>query len=268
MGAEHLYAMVHLPEVRRRGPLGFVFCPPFADEAFRTHRELVVFARRLAAEGCPVLRFDYRGCGESTGEFETFSLADWTADVRRAIDLLSERAQVQAVALLGLRFGAGLAASVAGQDPRVVALALWAPIVDGAAYFQFLLQSQMAHELGNFGKVTTRRADAVKTLQAGGTFDLMAYRVTAALYRELIAFDPWEAETRRPAHALILSVEGDRTRSQELKALPDRYPGCVHTLVKEKHFWFDKVYQNPRNLYDHTLRWVGSLPRTGTLLPD
>jgi pimeloyl-ACP methyl ester carboxylesterase len=43
-----------------------------------------------ATEGRAMLRFDYGGCGASTGEFEAQSLADWRSDVLAIIDGVTE----------------------------------------------------------------------------------------------------------------------------------------------------------------------------------
>lgn len=53
------------------------------------HRQYVYLARRLAAEGCTVLRFDQRGMGDSTGVYEGFERI--AADIRAAIDALQAR---------------------------------------------------------------------------------------------------------------------------------------------------------------------------------
>ena len=45
----------------------FVFCHPLTEEKLWTHRVFVTFARELAAAGHTVLRFDYRGNGDSDG---------------------------------------------------------------------------------------------------------------------------------------------------------------------------------------------------------
>ena len=37
-----------------------------------SHRQFVLLARDLAADGFPVFRFDYRGMGDSEGEFRGF----------------------------------------------------------------------------------------------------------------------------------------------------------------------------------------------------
>ena len=43
-----------------------------------------------ATEGRAMLRFDYGGCGASTGEFEAQSLADWRSDLLAIIDGVTE----------------------------------------------------------------------------------------------------------------------------------------------------------------------------------
>jgi exosortase A-associated hydrolase 1 len=52
------------------------------------HRQLVLWSRRMAAEGFAVLRFDYRGMGDSHGTFRGFE--DIDADIRAAVDRLME----------------------------------------------------------------------------------------------------------------------------------------------------------------------------------
>jgi exosortase A-associated hydrolase 1 len=49
-----------------------------------SHRQFVLLARRLAAQGFAVMRFDYRGMGDSSGPMRTFEHID--ADIAAAID--------------------------------------------------------------------------------------------------------------------------------------------------------------------------------------
>src|SRR5262245_18163177 len=67
-----LFGVFHAPARTTCLP-AFVFCHPFAEEKLWTHRVFVSFARRLAAEGYPVLRFDYMGNGDSAGDFRDSS---------------------------------------------------------------------------------------------------------------------------------------------------------------------------------------------------
>lgn len=259
-----IFGMLHYPSWESRNGsssanVGIVFCHAFGDEAFRTHREMVVYARRLAKEGYAVLRFDYRGCGDSEGNFEDFTLKTRISDIRRAVDTLVEKSGVESIGLLGLRFGGALAAALATRDPRIEYLILWAPIVNGTKYVQFLQQSQMAHELGNFGKVISTRKRITEKLASSGTFDLMANIISQEVYKELLSFNPWKTSNRYPKHILIIGIEGDSHKASSLRALNEAYPNAETTLIKEKQFWFDKINQNPSNLYETTSQWLRSI---------
>jgi exosortase A-associated hydrolase 1 len=73
------------------------------------HRMYTDIARRLAGCGVPTLRFDFRGMGDSEGEFPGFQNLD--ADISAAVSALIERSPgVRRVALLGLCDGATAAA--------------------------------------------------------------------------------------------------------------------------------------------------------------
>ena len=54
-----------------------------------SHRQFVLLARELAAAGYAVLRFDYRGMGDSGGEPRDFERV--SVDIAAAIALMTER---------------------------------------------------------------------------------------------------------------------------------------------------------------------------------
>jgi len=91
-------------------------------------RGMVVMARALAGEGVPVLRFDYRGMGDSGGEFAGFEgIAD---DIEAAVKALkSEIPQVRKIVLWGGCDAASGAMIHGWKVPDVVSLALGNPWV-------------------------------------------------------------------------------------------------------------------------------------------
>ena len=108
-----------------------------------SHRQFVLLSRALAAAGIAVLRFDYRGMGDSSGaqrDFETVSV-----DIAAAIDALQQRVpRVKHIALWGLCDAAAAALLYCHdtQDPRVTGLCLLNPWVRSEAS---LARTQVKH---------------------------------------------------------------------------------------------------------------------------
>jgi exosortase A-associated hydrolase 1 len=99
-----------------------------------SHRQFVLLARRLAAAGFAVMRFDYRGMGDSSGERQAFDAVH--NDIEVAIDTLQRTCPtVQRVVLWGLCDGASAALLYSGQrsDGRLAGLCLLNPWVRSEA---------------------------------------------------------------------------------------------------------------------------------------
>lgn len=99
-----------------------------------SHRQFVLLSRALAQAGCAVLRFDYRGMGDSTGDQLDFQEVD--ADIGAAMDALQRRLpNVTRVVLWGLCDAASAALLYCGQkqDVRIQGLCLLNPWVRSAA---------------------------------------------------------------------------------------------------------------------------------------
>ena len=95
-----------------------------------SHRQFVLLSRALSAAGYAVLRFDYRGMGDSTGDLHTFENVN--SDISTAIDaLVIEVPRVRHVVLWGLCDGASAALLYchASRDARVRGLCLLNPWV-------------------------------------------------------------------------------------------------------------------------------------------
>jgi exosortase A-associated hydrolase 1 len=83
-----------------------------------SHRQFVIMARAIAKAGWPVLRFDYRGMGDSAGQQRSFS--DVGEDICAAVDcLLREEPRLRGVVLYGLCDAASAVFMYCGGDRRV-----------------------------------------------------------------------------------------------------------------------------------------------------
>lgn len=126
-GDDHLAAYMHQGEPgAERGVVIVVAGGP--QYRAGAHRQFVATARKLAAQGLPVLRFDLRGMGDSSGSYLGFEHA--APDIRAAIDGLQAREpQLREVVLLGECESASGILFYAWQDPRVAGAVLINPWV-------------------------------------------------------------------------------------------------------------------------------------------
>jgi exosortase A-associated hydrolase 1 len=125
-GQDWLLGIVTRPEKpRSRGVLIAVGGPQYRAGS---HRQFVLLANELAAQGYAVMRFDYRGMGDSTGEPRTFENVE--EDLRRAVDhFLARVPEVTEVVIWGLCDAASAALFYSHQDPRVTGMVLLNPWV-------------------------------------------------------------------------------------------------------------------------------------------
>ncbi len=129
-----LYGMLHLPS--GKGPFpALTMLHGFTGQRVEPHRLFVKIARKLAPQGIAVLRFDFRGSGESEGDFKDMTVSGEIEDALASLDFLASQPEVDKnrMGVLGLSMGGFVASCVAAKDPRVKFLVLWAA---GARPFQ------------------------------------------------------------------------------------------------------------------------------------
>ncbi|TXF99459.1 hydrolase 1, exosortase A system-associated [Massilia arenae] len=134
-GGERLYGILSLPgqaAACTRGVLVVVGGPQYRAGS---HRQFTLLARDLAQGGVPVLRFDYRGMGDSEGAVRSFD--DVEDDLRAAIDaFMAAVPGLREVVLWGLCDAASAIGMYAARDARVAGLVLlnpWVRTEDGLA---------------------------------------------------------------------------------------------------------------------------------------
>lgn len=113
-----------------------VVCPPLFDEYRRTYRALSELSVAIAESGLHAFRFDYYGTAESQGLLRDATTEQWVSDIGKAIDEAKAVSGASRVVLLGVRFGATLAAQV--HDQSVSTLLLWDPVLSGERYQNWL----------------------------------------------------------------------------------------------------------------------------------
>lgn len=169
-----IVGMLHRPTGRGRHP-AVVILHGFTGNSIEAHRLFVEAARHLSGQGFVVLRFDFRGAGNSAGSFADLTISSQIADARAALRWLCRQPGVDAqrVGLIGLSMGGLVATHVLAKDRRVRAAVLWNPL----AFPRALRDERMNPALW----VQLKRC---------GVGDWGGWPVSMALHKELGRFDP------------------------------------------------------------------------------
>ncbi len=181
----HLYTVVH----RVADPVARVLLVgAFASERHNSYIPWVRWARYLAAKGVEVLRFDYRGIGESEGVFEEMSFPEWSQDVECLATWLGDLDPKVPLLLHGLEMGALLAGRAFHQGIGD-ALLLWAPPANAnQALRSTLLRWVGLAQIFKYGDERKPPSAYIRELEEGSFIEVDGYQWSGRLWQESFAF--------------------------------------------------------------------------------
>ncbi|HEY5997791.1 MAG TPA: alpha/beta fold hydrolase [bacterium] len=255
-----LLGVLYRPPGGQSRATGIVYCHPFAEEQNMAHAVAVKACRSFSEQGFPVLRFDMSGSGDSEGTLEDVTVSSWMEDLQAAVKVLKAEANVDRVALWGLRLGGGLARLHACDDDSVHSLILWEPVLDLSLHIrQFLRRSTvsriMANDAGGSAPVPTDGQFA-----KGHTMSVIGYPVAPALFDSFCAVgqQPLRCPTDRPTLVLSISLfdKPSATMAGMMGVLGSGAAvRCDH--IEAEPFW-DRYFrwECPAPI-QHSLQWLG-----------
>jgi hypothetical protein len=255
---DQLYVVLHGAE---KPVAQVLLAGPFPSERTFSYLPWVRWARYLARRGFQALRFDYRACGESTGDFRKQSLRGWMEDIKACIAFLQAQTPGLPLVLHGLGFGGLLAAKLFSEDTGD-ALLLWSPPNSGREAFRGALMRRLAIDFGLF-KAGQRKSwkDYMAELEQTGAVDVEGYACSRDLWQEGNQFPlitppasgqpgtqselrPWKlVNLDKGAEPLVGGIGQWRTANPEgvyedLRLNPDLSP-----LYEENFQWMKKAVQ-------------------------
>lgn len=131
-GGQKMFGVVHRPVGVKRAPV-VLMCHGFAGTKVGRYRIYVRLAEALARRGVASMRIDFRGCGDSEGEFQRTTLSGQVEDAMLALKWLGEDEgiDISRLGVMGRSLGAPVAVLTSGRNGGVKSLALWAAVFDG-----------------------------------------------------------------------------------------------------------------------------------------
>jgi len=258
-----LLAMAHRPE-RGAARTGVVVCHPYGEEKQLSYPVLVRIARLLASDGHPVLRFDCRGYGDSAGALEDATLESHVAETLAAVALARARLGVERPVLLGLRFGALVAALAAERDPALAGLALWCPIGSGARWVDDMMRKRLFAEM--LLKRKTSRAEIEDELARTGRLEIEGNFLTQELARAVGAVELVDAVRTFRNPVLVATVQQPGNAYAPFEAVARAYEAAGASATFEvaaaQPFWERNAMYDlyvPDDLFARTRRWMQAL---------
>lgn len=202
-----------------------LFCNGLGQDYMRTHFVLRHLARRLSAAAGPVLQFDYRGTGDSSGEAKDITLDGLREDADTALQELLEISGRPRAVVLGVRFGAWLALEL---SDRVVT---WDPLLSGEDYV-----ASLRAMTGTLSEGREREA-ASRERTAGDGEELAGYRFAAGLLEALAALDLQQVvDGRRFERLALIGSDEEPDRDAVVRTLDEHTDALQHYAAKPAHW--------------------------------
>lgn len=225
-----LFCVLHRPLETEQataadGSSAVLMAAPLGDEMPPARRTLVELARALSAAGYWVLRFDYRGCGDSAGSFASLTLTGARDDLNRMADLLRRESGTEGrIDLVGVRFGGSLCLLAAEVLKPVRAVCAVSPIVQGRQEMRaLLLKSKIRSALTSAeGGLPDRQTQDLpdESLDEIVEIDGLGYRAT--FLDELAALDLHAQLGPAAAETLLMQVGPRKSVAPPLAKLAER----------------------------------------------
>ena len=204
VGDERIFSISHLPERRSRGA-GVLFLHPFAEEKLWVGRSSTCLAREIARAGMPVLRFDFRGAGDSDRAHAEMRLASMREDAAAAAAYLRRSIGVETLHLFGFRLGGTLALEFA-HELGADSVALVNPLPAGGDYLLKALRSNLTTQMGIFGEVRRDREALLTDMRESGSINIDGYAIASELWDEIGGIDFTQRPPEFAGPGLLLSL--------------------------------------------------------------
>ncbi len=238
VGGQQLVGMVHYP-AKTPAP-GVALFHGFTGHKAEAHRLFVQAARALAEAGLCVLRVDFRGSGDSEGNFEEMTISREVEDAEAILRFLFNLEGVlpHKLGILGLSLGGAVAALLAGNHPELKAVALWSAVADPLELWQ------------------TRLAPPPPP-GPKGCYDLGGLLLGQQFLDDLPNHRPAEALGRYPGPVLVVHSKQDQVvpyeHSQRFLAA---HQGVHEHLVLEEADHVFGTYEDTRRVISETTRFL------------
>jgi hypothetical protein len=164
---QKIVGVLHIPN--KQNPPVIIMCHGFTGVKGDVHYKFYKAAKKFCKNGFAVLRFDFRGSGESEGEFVNVNVSSEVSDLKAAIGFMQKQGYKR-IGVIGLSLGGAIA--IIGYDRRIKAMVLWNPVTNLRETFvdSGFIQKENVQKLEKSGFVIFRDERTGKEFKIGKKF--------------------------------------------------------------------------------------------------
>ncbi|MGK5594062.1 MAG: alpha/beta hydrolase [Parachlamydiaceae bacterium] len=192
---QKIFGIVHQPSATKNPPV-VVICHGLGGHKTGRYRVYVDLAEELVKSNIAVIRFDFRGSGDSEGKLCDITIEDQISDVIAVLDYIKRNYpfDFKRLGFFGRSLGAAIAILAAAKVPEVKSLALWAAIYEGKEW-QAQLESVQNGEIGE--------KDAIELRRINGQVASLEF------YSQMLSM-PINSALRRLDHVPLMLIHGEK----------------------------------------------------------
>jgi uncharacterized protein len=229
------------------------------DEMVFGHKPFLVLSDYLTRKGIAALRYDKRGCGQSSGNYAAATTADFSTDAEAGVQYLETRGEVnpRKIGLIGHSEGGVIAPMLAARNPDVAFIVMMAG--SGVPGDQILVEQTLLiseamgenHEKAEKGAAEEREIlSMVKAQSDNGVLEKQVreklgetvpaaqlgaeiQELTSPWFRYFISYDP--ATSLRKVACPVLALNGEK----DMQVQPDQNLPAIRKALEaggNKHF--------------------------------
>ncbi|GAF66727.1 putative hydrolase [Bacillus sp. TS-2] len=177
-----------------------IFTHGFAGNKIGEHRLFIKASRFFASQGFATLRFDFSGCGESSGDYGEVTLSKQLIELKEIIQYAQtlEEIDQNRIILLGHSLGGAISALVAADFPFIQEVILWSAVSD--PYEELL-------------SITGKDAQEIAYLN--GEYDFNGFILSKQFFQDLKHHNPLKKMEKFKGK--LIALHGDR--DQDISSL-------------------------------------------------
>lgn len=140
---QKIFGILHTPIDINNCP-AVLICHGLAGDKIGRYRVYVALSEMLAQNGIASLRIDFRGSGDSEGDFSDMTLDTEVSDALKGLEFLQQASGIDPnrIGIFGRSIGGTVALMTARRNNDVKSIVSWAPLSDGD---QWLEQWKQVH---------------------------------------------------------------------------------------------------------------------------